>query len=349
MVGTVPTFEEMLEPMRNKSLLGLDVNIINNVIDSALANHKNKQNATKGEVAALQTLHHFLQHHATTADRSKADVSNNDSSKISAYLAMGSLSPRTIYYEAQMAGQGCEWLMSHLEMRDFFLYTTFKAGKDLFQQTGLPVGKKQKHRDIDIATTWNHPLDSERLISKQHWNCWATGTTNLPLIDAGMKELMCTGYCSNRVRQNMASVFTKDLHLDWRLGAEWFQFLLEDYCTGANWGNWLYFSGVGPDPKQRHFRTVSQALRYDPKGVFVMKWLPELKTAFSSRSDDLFVNDVVGVEQVLRPWDFSELYQNTIVDPSTQYTWQDLERLRLNGRLTDNDNTLMENESDNGK
>ena len=71
-------------------------------------------------MAALQILHDFLQHHATKADRSKADVSNNDSSTISAYLAMRSFSPQTIYYEAQMARQGCEWLMSHLEMRDFF-------------------------------------------------------------------------------------------------------------------------------------------------------------------------------------------------------------------------------------
>jgi len=71
------------------------------------------------------------------------------------------------------------------------------------------------------------------------------------LVDAGAREMMATGYCSNRVRQNMASVLAKDLKLDWRIGAEWFQFCLQDHCVGANWGNWMYFGGVGSDPKVR--------------------------------------------------------------------------------------------------
>jgi deoxyribodipyrimidine photo-lyase len=93
------------------------------------------------------------------------------------------------------------------------------------------------------------------------------------------------------VRQNAASLLTKDLGIDWRAGAEWFQFLLEDHCVGANWGNWMYFSGVGGDPKQRHFRTISQALKYDPDGAYVAKWLPKLDGVFN-------------VEARLRPWEY---------------------------------------------
>lgn len=71
------------------------------------------------------------------------------------------------------------------------------------------------------------------------------GETKLPLLDAAIRELQATGYCSNRVRQNAASLLTKDLGIDWRAGAEWFNFFLEDHCVGYNFGNWMYFSGVG--------------------------------------------------------------------------------------------------------
>jgi deoxyribodipyrimidine photo-lyase len=114
---------------------------------------------------------------------------------------------------------------------------------------------------------------------------------------------------------------SKDLGIDWRAGAEWFQFLLEDHCVGANWGNWLYFSGVGSDPKQRHFRTVSQALKYDPDGGYVSKWLPKL-------------GEISGKEAHLRPWDYDSVaWKEPIVSPQSQYTWHDYKRLTEEGTL----------------
>jgi len=118
-------------------------------------------------------------------------------------------------------------------------------------------------------------------------------------------------------------LLTKDLNIDWRAGAEWFQFLLEDHCVGANWGNWLYFSGVGPDPKNRHFRTISQALRYDPDGTYVKKWLPLL-------------SGVEEKEALFRPWDFiTDWNDEVVVSPKTQLTWQDLQRFEQTGKLLD--------------
>ena len=151
----------------------------------------------------------------------------------------------------------------------------------------------------------------------------ATGRTNLPLVDAGMKELVATGYTSNRVRQNMASVLTKDLMLDWRLGAEFFQLCLEDHCVSANFGNWAYFAGVGGDPKSRHFRTVSQAWRYDSDGRFVKKWIDKFRDGTAS-----------DVEEMLRPWDFHRDWGAPICAPETQLTWQDRERLEKEGRIS---------------
>ena len=71
---------------------------------------------------------------------------------------------------------------------------------------------------------------------------------------------------------------SRPLH-DWRAGAELFQWLLCDHDVSANWGNWQYFSGVGADPKRRHYRVVSQALKFDPRGEYVKAWLPELRQA----------------------------------------------------------------------
>merc|ERR1719460_995911 len=138
------------------------------------------------------------------------------------------------------------------------------------------------------------------------------GCTGLPLVDAAMRELAATGYCSNRVRQNAASVLTKDLHIDWRAGAEWFQWCLADHEVAANWGNWAYFAGVGADPKQRHFCTISQAAKYDPGGAYVRKWCPELAAA--------------DTEAVLRPWAYS-LQPEPLINPETQLTWHARQRL----------------------
>jgi deoxyribodipyrimidine photo-lyase len=92
-----------------------------------------------------------------------------------------------------------------------------------------------------------------------------------------MRELYFTGYMSNRGRQNVASFLAKDLNIDWRIGASWFESLLIDYDVYSNWGNWNYNAGVGGDPrKDRFFNIILQAKKYDPKAEFIKLWVPEL-------------------------------------------------------------------------
>ncbi|VEU40361.1 unnamed protein product [Pseudo-nitzschia multistriata] len=250
------------------------------------------------------------------------------------------------------------WLVSHMTMRDFFLYTCLASGKKFYRLEGIPISQKQAaamewkpffpEPQTRTPTPHGHkrgstPLPPSPTRSGKEpsealdlWRAWATGTTGLPLVDAGMRELLATGYTSNRVRQNAASVLAKDLALDWRAGAEWFQFLLADHCVAANWGNWLYFSGVGPDPKQRHFCTVSQALKYDPSGAYVRKWLPSLRDPPEREEGREGVREGVRHPDFhLRPWDFDGSWPTPIVDPDSQYTWRELERLKTTGRLTE--------------
>ena len=78
---------------------------------------------------------------------------------------------------------------------------------------------------------------------------------------------------SNRGRQNVASYFSKELLLDWRIGAAYFESMLIDYDVHSNYGNWLYISGVGNDPRDRKFNIERQAERYDPDNQYQNKWL----------------------------------------------------------------------------
>jgi len=102
---------------------------------------------------------------------------------------------------------------------------------------------------------------------------WRLGCTGEPLVDAAMRELACTGYLSNRLRQVAASYLVHDLRGDWRAGAAWFASQLVDYDPYSNQGNWLYIAGRGTDPRGgRRFDTVWQARRHDPDGSYRRMW-----------------------------------------------------------------------------
>jgi deoxyribodipyrimidine photo-lyase len=89
-----------------------------------------------------------------------------------------------------------------------------------------------------------------------------------------MKELLQTGWMSNRGRQNVASYWIHDLNMDWRPAAAWFEHQLIDYDVYSNYGNWIYLAGVGNDPRpNRKFNIKKQAEQYDPQGEYVRKWL----------------------------------------------------------------------------
>ncbi|NJN32340.1 MAG: DASH family cryptochrome [Synechococcales cyanobacterium RM1_1_8] len=188
------------------------------------------------------------------------------SSKFSPWLALGCLSPREIYwqvkdYEQQrIANDSTAWLVFELLWRDYFRLICAKHGSRVFQIEGLR----------GLALPWKQ--DAAR------FERWSQGMTGFPLVDANLRELQHTGFMSNRGRQNVASFLTKNLGIDWRMGAEWFESLLIDYDPCSNWGNWNYTAGVGNDARGfRFFNIQKQAKDYDPEGSYVKHWLPELQ------------------------------------------------------------------------
>ena len=114
---------------------------------------------------------------------------------------------------------------------------------------------------------------------KEALKAWKEGKTGFPIIDAGMRELNQTGYMHNRVRMIVASFLTKNLLLDWRLGERYFAEKLYDFELAVNNGSWQWASSTGCDaqPYFRVFNPESQVKKFDPKGEYIYKWVPELK------------------------------------------------------------------------
>jgi deoxyribodipyrimidine photo-lyase len=139
--------------------------------------------------------------------------------------------------------------------RDFFKYVSLKHGDKLFHLGGI--------LDKDYADN-NNP----KLVE-----AWINGHTKEPFVNANMIELARTGWMSNRGRQNVASYFAKELNLDWRIGAAYFESMLLDYDVHSNYGNWMYVAGVGNDPRDRKFNVGLQASRYDADGRYQKRWL----------------------------------------------------------------------------
>ena len=109
---------------------------------------------------------------------------------------------------------------------------------------------------------------------------WQQGRTGYPIVDAGMRELWATGYMHNRVRMIAASFLIKHLLIDWREGEKWFWDTLVDADIANNSASWQWVAGSGADaaPYFRIFNPVVQGEKFDPQGLYIRKWCPELST-----------------------------------------------------------------------
>jgi deoxyribodipyrimidine photo-lyase len=221
-----------------------------------------------GETEAILRLKHYF---FETKSISKYKETRNGmigadySSKFSAWLALGSLSPREIYfelkkYEAQFgSNDSTYWLVFELLWRDYFRFMMKKHHFKFFQQNGI------QNKGITI--------NKHNILALQSW---IDGQTGVDFVDANMLELKLTGFMSNRGRQNVASYLCNDLKLDWRYGAAYFEQQLIDYDVCSNWGNWAYLAGVGNDPRgNRYFNIEKQAKDYDKDKEYRKLWLAD--------------------------------------------------------------------------
>jgi deoxyribodipyrimidine photo-lyase len=183
-------------------------------------------------------------------------------SKLSAWLAMGSLSPRKVYWEIKkMEGvPNTKAMFNHILLgllwRDYFRFMFKKYGNTFFSPDGF--GSQGL---VDVAN------------EQENFNKWRTGQTGFAVVDAVMTELNQTGFISNIARQTAALYLINNLEVSWVFGAAYFEEKLIDYNPASNWGNWANVAGVGNDQKSKSVFDLDKNIKnLDPKGNYATIW-----------------------------------------------------------------------------
>lgn len=225
-----------------------------------------------GEAAALSRLTGFAARGAGyAAERDRPDRPEATSS-LSDALAVGELSPRTVWtvadrIEADGSAAAAEKFRSELLWRDF-AWSLLVASPDMDRAEWAPrfAGFPWRGASPDLTA-------------------WQQAVTGEPLVDAGLRELFVTGRMHNRVRMVVASYLTKHLLTDWRLGLDWFADTLIDWDPASNSMNWQWVAGTGPDaaPYFRIYNPATQAEKFDPDAIYRRRWLAGWQ---GSTSDD---------------------------------------------------------------
>jgi len=247
-----------------------------------------------GEEAAKRRLDRFLSSAVARYHEDRDRPDRDGTSRLSPCLRFGAISVRECIARAEDActadpalrpGVG-KWI-DELIWREFYHH--------ILEQN--PRVLRENHRKEYDALVWNDDADG--------FAAWCEGQTGFPIVDAGMRQLRATGWMHNRVRMIVASFLTKDLLIDWREGERFFFQHLVDGDPASNNGGWQWAASTGTDPQPyfRIFNPVAQGQRWDPKGDYVRRWIPELQALPNS--------------QVHAPWNASlsaDRYPAPIVD-----------------------------------
>jgi deoxyribodipyrimidine photo-lyase len=211
-----------------------------------------------GESEGRKRMRAFLRDGLGRYEGHHDDLPADDTSRLSAYVRWGCVSPLELAQEAgQRRGGGA--FARQLCWRDFH-HQVLAATPSLSRRDYRP------RRD-----RWSK--------SKRAFEAWQQGRTGYPLVDAAMRQLAAEGFMHNRARMVVASFLCKDLHIDWRLGAWHFWDLLTDGEIANNAGNWQWVAGTGNDTRpNRVLNPIRQAERFDPEGHYVRHYLPELES-----------------------------------------------------------------------
>jgi deoxyribodipyrimidine photo-lyase len=188
----------------------------------------------------------------------------------------GTVSVREVYHIIASALGAGHSLIREVYWRDFFTHIAWH----------FPHVFGHAFNRVYDRLRWNE--------SEEDFDRWCSGQTGFPIVDAGMRELVTTGFMHNRVRMIVASFLVKDLHISWQRGEEFFARHLTDYDPCVNNGSWQWAASTGCDaqPYFRIFNPWLQQKRFDPDCAYVKKWIPELKDVRNSMLHTLFEEDL---------------------------------------------------------
>ena len=222
-----------------------------------------------GEEAAQKRLRKFVSQAATAYAEQRDIPALDGTSSLSAHLHFGEIGPRQIWSAVRAlskdsgvfpASRGVQVFLSEVGWREFAHHLLFH----------FPQTPRQPLRAEFVRFPWIQ--DTGQLQAWQH------GRTGYPIVDAGMRQLWQTGWMHNRVRMIVASFLVKHLRISWQEGAAWFWDTLVDADLAANTLGWQWAAGCGADaaPYFRIFNPILQGKKFDPEGVYVRRWVPEL-------------------------------------------------------------------------
>ena len=216
-----------------------------------------------GEAAAARRLSRFLAGPVERYDADRDRPDHEGTSRLSPYLRFGCVHPRQVLARIDPASADHRRFESELCWREFYADVLFHR----------PDSARSAYRP-----GWaDFPVDQGEQ-ADERFAAWTSGLTGYPIVDAGMRQLAGEGWMHNRLRMITASFLVKDLHLDWVRGARWFMRCLVDGDLASNQHGWQWVAGTGTDaaPYFRVFNPVAQGLRFDPGGVYLRRWVPEL-------------------------------------------------------------------------
>lgn len=216
-----------------------------------------------GETAARHRWSEFLADGLASyaGDRDRPD--RPGTSRMSAHLKFGTIHPRTLAADLDMRDGGAAAYLRELAFRDFYAAVLHQWPASAWRN-------------------WNTAFDTIEVDTgaeaRAAFAAWKQGRTGYPIVDAGMRQLLGSGFMHNRVRMIVASFLVKDLHLPWQWGARWFLEQLVDADVASNQHGWQWCAGTGTDaaPYFRVFNPTAQGEKFDPSGDYVRRWVPEL-------------------------------------------------------------------------
>jgi len=210
-----------------------------------------------GEKLARKRLNKWVRDHLESYEDNHNDLEGDKTSHTSSALHFGTLSAREVAVKIKRK-PGSTPFIRQLCWRDFYHQILFYN----------PHASQQDY--VDRHDTWN--------VDDVAFQKWCTGETGYPIVDAAMRQLKQEGFMHNRARMIVASFLTKDLYIDWKLGADWFMKWLTDGDIANNYLNWQWVAGTGTDTNpNRIFNPIRQSERFDPHGVYIKRYVPELK------------------------------------------------------------------------
>ena len=224
--------------------------------------------APAGEDAAQQRWDEFVTTALDQYDIQRDTPGIAGTSAMSPYLRWGQMHPRQLLHDLGDS-RAHDIFRSELAWREF--YANVLHHKPHTARHNLQSKMDAMQLDTDGA-------------ARDRFESWTQGRTGYPIVDAGMRQLLATGWMHNRVRMIVASFLVKDLHLPWQWGARHFMRHLVDGDLASNQHGWQWVAGTGTDasPYFRIFNPTSQSERFDPDGAYIRRWVPELE-ALSNR------------------------------------------------------------------